>query len=71
MDFCLGFFSFALVSYVFVEMETTVNTFFELADSDVWGFIAMIRNNAKRIHNSRIFNFFISLKAIGYICTEQ
>lgn len=54
-----------------LKLETTVNTFFELADSDVWGFIAMIRNNAKRIHNSRLLNFFISLKAIGYICNEQ
>lgn len=56
-----------------LKSETTVDTFFELADSDVWGFIAMIRNNATRIHNSRLLNyvFFISLKAIGYICTEQ
>lgn len=73
VDFCVVFFlRCSQLCICWNWKPISVDRFFELADSDVWGFIAVVRNNAKSIHNWRLFSyFFISLKAIVYICTEQ
>lgn len=52
MELCVGF---ALCSSQLCICGNwkpfSVDKFFELANSDVQGFIAMMRNNAKRMHS--------------------